>query len=845
LNTAGFRLRTKHAVGHSTPEQLLREALAAQRRGAIADAKRLYASVLRIDPANAAAFGNLAIIAAQQGDLAGAERMFRHEIKLTPDDPAGHNNLGSVLQQQGRPADAIAAHRQALKLKPNYAEAYFALGNAFRQQGNFEDAVASYRSAIAARRGYAEAHNNLGVLLQMQGRLDQAASAYGEAVALRPAYAEAQFNLGAVLHLRHELDAAEAAYRRVISLNPGIAAGHNNLGTVLKDHGRLDEALAVFDTAIRLQADYAEAYYNRATVLQQQGRLEQALADYGRAVQLRSDYADAVNNAGIVLQELGRAAEAIELYRQLLQRMPDHADACNNLGTALLAENRPDEARAAFEQALRNRPDFPEAFYNLGNAWRELGNLTEAIAAYRNALRLRPDHADAFSQLAYHRALVCDWEGYETDQEMLLDMVRRGVRVPPFYLFSTPASAADRLRCAENWIAPIRPPRHDVFEHRPAAKRERIRLGYLSGDFHQHATAQLMAELFERHDRSRFEIAGYSYGPDDHSPMRARLASAFDRLIDIRALPHREAASRIHADGIDILVDLKGYTHQARPAIAAHRPAPVQVSYLGFPATMGADFIDYIVVDPFVVPRSQQPFFSERLVHLPGCYQVNDSRREVASTPTSRQDWGLPVEGLVLCSFNNSYKISPAFFEIWMRLLGAVPGSVLWLLGSNELVIGNLRLEAEKRGVDPARLIFAPLVPLAEHLGRHRHADLFLDTLPCNAHTTASDALWTGLPLLTCSGNTFAGRVAGSLLMAMGMPELVTESLEEYERAALALARDPRRLVALRQALRNDRDASALFDVPKLTANIEAAYVRMWQTWLSGERPAAFSIESA
>jgi protein O-GlcNAc transferase len=832
-------------VGHSTPEQLLREALAAQRRGAIADAKRLYASVLRIDPTNAAAFGNLAIIAAQQGDLAGAERMFRHEIKLRPDDPAGHNNLGSVLQQQGRPADAIAAHRHALKLKPNYAEAYFALGNAFRQQGNFEDAVASYRSAIAAKRGYAEAHNNLGILLQLQGRLDQAALAFGEAIAQRPAYAEAQFNLGTVLHQQHDLDAAEAAYRRVIALHPGIAAGHNNLGTVLKDHGRLDEALTVFDTAIRLQADYAEAFYNRATVLQQQGRLEQALADYGRAVQLRSDYADAVNNAGIVLQELGRAAEAIELYRQLLQRMPDHPDACNNLGTALLAENRPDEARGAFEQALAQRPDFPEAFYNLGNAWRELGNLADAIAAYRSTLRLRPDHADAFSQLVYHRAQACDWEEHEKDHEKLLDMVRRGVRVPPFYLFSTPASAADQLRCAENWIAPIRPPRQTVFYHKPVMQRERIRLGYLSGDFHQHATAQLIAELFERHDRGRFEVFGYSYGPDDHSPMRARLASAFDRLIDIRTLPHREAASRVHADGIDILIDLKGYTHQARPAISAWRPAPVQVSYLGFPATMGADFIDYIMVDPFVVPRSQQAFFSERLVHLPGCYQVNDSRREVASTPTSRQEWGLPAEGLVLCSFNNSYKISPAFFEIWMRLLGSVPGSVLWLLESNELIIGNLRLEAEKRGVDPARLIFAPLVPLAEHLGRHRHADLFLDTLPCNAHTTASDALWTGLPLLTCSGNTFAGRVAGSLLMAMGIPELVTGSLEQYERSALALARDPQRLIALRQKLEKDRDASALFDVPKLTANIEAAYVRMWQTWLSGEMPAAFSIESA
>jgi protein O-GlcNAc transferase len=353
-----------------------------------------------------------------------------------------------------------------------------------------------------------------------------------------------------------------------------------------------------------------------------------------------------------------------------------------------------------------------------------------------------------------------------------------------------------------------------------------------------------MAELFERHDRGRFEVFAYSYGPDDHSPMRARLESAFDRFVDVHALSHREAARLIHADKVDILVDLKGYTHHARPAIPAHRPAPVQVSYLGYPATMGADFIDYIIVDPFVVSDSQQACFSERLVHLPGSYQVNDRRREVARAP-SRQDCGLPAEGLVLCSFNNSYKISPAFFEIWMRLLRSVPGSVLWLLEANQLVRANLRSEAEKRGVDSGRLIFAPIVPPAEHLGRHRHADLFLDTLPCNAHTTASDALWAGLPILTCSGETFAGRVAGSLLMAIGMPELVTKSLEEYEQTALALARAPHRLIALRQKLETNRDTSSLFDLPKLTGNIEAAYARMWQTWLSRQKPVAFSIESA
>jgi protein O-GlcNAc transferase len=832
-------------VGHSTPEQLLKDALAAHRGGRIADAKRVYASILRADPGNAAAHGNLAIIAAQEGDLAGAERLFREEIRLRPDRPAGYNNLALVLQQQGRLTEAVTAHRYALTLNPNYAEAWFALGNALKQQGSLDEAMESYRAAIAGKRDYAEAHNNVGVLFQMQGRQEQAASAYREAVALRPTYAEAHFNLGAVLQQMNEREAAVAAYRRVISLHPEIAAAHNNLGTVLKDQGLFDAALTAFETAIGLKPDYAEAYHNRGTILQHQGHLEEALAAYRQAIGLRGDSADAINNAGIVLQELGRAGEAIDLYRGLIARAPAHADAWNNLGTALLADGRPDEARAAFVQALALRPDFPEAVYNLGNAWRELGNLDEAIAAYRNAVRLRPDDTEAFSQLVYHRAQACEWSDYEADQKKLIEIVRAGGRVPPFYLLATAATASDQLICAQRWIAPIRPSRNFVFEHKPRVARDRIRLGYLSGDFHQHATAHLMAELFERHDRGRFEVFAYSYGPDDGSPMRARLTRAFDRFVDIRGQSHCNAAGMIHADQIDILVDLKGYTRNARPAISAHRPAPVQVSYLGFPATMGADFIDYIIADPFVIPASQRPFFAERLVHLQGCYQVNDRKRERAGPDISRQHCGLPAEGFVFCSFNNSYKISPAFFDIWMRLLQAVPGSVLWLLAANALVKGNLRAEAEKRGVDPDRLIFAPLVLPAEHVGRHRHADLFLDTLPCNAHTTASDALWAGLPVLTLSGETFAGRVAGSLLTALGMAELITESREAYEQTALALAHDRPRLAALRERLARQRDQSPLFDLPRTTGHLEAAYSRMWQTWLSQKAPESFSIESA
>jgi protein O-GlcNAc transferase len=841
LKAAAFGMGTNDAVAQPRPDQLMQAALAAHRGGAIAEAKRLYALVLSIDPTNAAACGNLAIIAAQQGDLVNAERLMRQQIELRPNDPVSHHNLGTVLLQQGRPADAAGAHRQALKLHPTYAPAHLALGNALKAQHRLDAAMQSYRAALAAKPDYAEAHNNIGVVLQMQGRLDEAASAFRKAAAT-PAYAEASFNLGVVLHQIGDLAAAEAAYRKVIAGEPGVAVAYNNLGTVLKDQGRLDAAMAAFERAIGLKADYAEAIYNRAAVLQQRGRLDDALAGYDRAIALRPDDIDAINNAGIVLQELGRPRDAIRLYRRLLRPGPAQADLCNNMGTALLADGQASEARAAFERALAGRRDFPEAAYNLGNALRELGDLRGAIAAWRDALVLRPDYADAFSQLVHHRALACAWDNREAEQARLLEMVRGGVRVPPFYLFATAASAADQLRCAERWARPIRPPQDAVFEHRLRSEDGRIRLGYLSGDFHHHATARLMAELFESHDRDRFEVCAYSYGVDDGSPMRARLQHAFDRFVDIAALSHRDAASRIYHDSIDILIDLKGYTHHARPGIAAQRPAPVQVSYLGFPATMGADFIDYIMVDGFVVPESQQPCFTERLVQLPDCYQVNDRKREVAAGPTGRSDWGLPEQGIVLSCFNNSYKFSPGIFDIWMRLLQAAPGGVLWLLGANDLVETNLRAEAERRGVDPARLVFAAVVPPPAHLERHRHADLFLDTAPCNAHTTASDALWCGLPVLTCCGDTFAGRVAGSLLTAIGLPELVTHSLDGYERTALALIGEPERLRGLRRQIERNRDVKPLFDLPKLTGVIEEAYRRMWLRWQAQEKPSAFAI---
>jgi predicted O-linked N-acetylglucosamine transferase (SPINDLY family) len=354
-----------------------------------------------------------------------------------------------------------------------------------------------------------------------------------------------------------------------------------------------------------------------------------------------------------------------------------------------------------------------------------------------------------------------------------------------------------------------------------------------------------MAELFERHDRSRFELTAVSFGPDDGSEMRSRLVAAFDRFTDVRTNSDEEVAQRLHGLRIDIAVDLKGYTKDARPGILAFRPAPIQASYLGFPGTMGTDFIDYIIADAIVLPFADQPCFSEKIVHLPGCYQVNDRKRRIAAATPTRAELGLPATGLVFCGFHNSWKITPPLFDIWMRLIGAVDGSVLWLLRDNGRAAENLCRQAAARNVDPARLVFADRMGIGEHLARHRAADLFLDTLPVNAHTTASDALWAGLPVLTCRGTCFAGRVAASLLHAAGLPELVTGSLEEYEALAVDLATDPARLAAMRAQLERNRSACPLFDADRSRRHIEAAYTTMWETWQRGDSPRSFAVEPA
>jgi predicted O-linked N-acetylglucosamine transferase (SPINDLY family) len=542
-----------------------------------------------------------------------------------------------------------------------------------------------------------------------------------------------------------------------------------------------------------------------------------------------------------VLAESGAPARALEDYDRLVVLTPAHDEAWFRRANALWRLDRYDAALDSYARALNLNPHHVAARFNGAMMLLKLERHDEALAAFEDVRTLSPNHRHALGGCASAVLGGADLARWEQYRALVLDAVRtRSAVIAP--LAFLPFCDDDELcrRCAETFVADRVPRPGSPLRSGAYTAHGCIRIAYLSSDFHQHATAELIVGLIERHDRAQFEVTAISFSRDDAGPMHRRLVKAFDHFMDVRAMTD-EAVARLLRDGaFDIAVDLKGHTEGARPGILAHRPCPVQVSYLGYPGTV-APWLDYVIADATVLPFARQPDYSEAIIHMPHCYQVNDDTRRIGGVPT-RAEAGLPDEGFVFCSFNAAWKITPAIFNIWMRLLKAVPGSALWLLDDNPVATRNLRAAAVAREVDPARLIFAPRLASADHLARHRLADVFLDTLPYNAHTTASDALWAGLPVVTCLGAAFDGRVAASLLMTVGLPELVTQSLQDYEALALALASDPARLAALRETLSRNRGQSPLFDTDRFRRNIEAAYLRMLDAHRRGEPAQSFAV---
>jgi protein O-GlcNAc transferase len=620
------------------------------------------------------------------------------------------------------------------------------------------------------------------------------------------------------------------------------------LGSAVREHqaGNLAEAARLYGAVLQGAPRNFQALYLLGFIQFQQGCFEEAERLIGEAVKINPHVPDAFYNLGCALQYLQRHEEALAAFDRALALKPDYGDALTNRGATLLALKNHREAIASFDRALALQPRDAEALSNRATALFEIRRYDESSVAYRRLIAAAPQFPYATGNFVLARAYCCDWSDFAQDRARITAELRAGnPAMAPHASTLILDNAEDQFRLARRWVADRCPPvpsplwRGEIYRH------DKIRVAYLSADFHAHATAFLIAGVLERHDRSRFETIVLSFGPDDASEMRARLRRGCNRFIDVRAKSDAEIAAMIRQLEVDIAVDLKGFTQDSRPGIFAHRAAPVQVNYLAHPGTMGAVYMDYIFADKTVIPPEHQSSYGEKIVYLPDSYQANDSARRVAERVPSRAEAGLPHSGFVYASFNNSYKITPLVFEVWMRLLRASEGSVLWLLQDNETAAANLKREAEIRGVEPRRLIFAPRVNVAEHLARQRLADLFLDTLPCTAHTTASDALWVGLPVLTVLGTTFAGRVAASLLNAIGLPELVTSSLADYETVALSLARDPVALSRLKAKLGDNRHTHALFDTARFTRNLEKAFEAIWSRYQRGEPPTALIIAPA
>ncbi|HEV2976566.1 MAG TPA: tetratricopeptide repeat protein [Casimicrobiaceae bacterium] len=667
--------------------------------------------------------------------------------------------------------------------------------------GQRQAAAVSAQRAVDAAPGDAQAWTLLGLCLEAL-EPERALAAWQKAIALAPHDAEPHFRIGDFERRRGHYADAIGAYRVALAAGARHPVLLNNLGLALQEQGELDEATRCFSAAAQLQPDMAPAHANLGDALRAQHRITEAIAAYTRASALAPNVARLWLNLGV----------------------------CQHRVDALA------DARASFERALALDPDAPDALVNLAASLNAESRYAESLPLLRKALALSPDHAQAQSALLYVQQQTCAWDDIDASivrQRALLN--RPGAPpVNPHNLLALPFTAAEQFAAARHWARQqLRAPA-GALAPRTRRGEERLRIGYASTDFRAHPLANLLTEVIERHDRARVEVFAYSLGPDDGSAARARFERAFDHFADVRRESDEAIVQRVRDDRIAVLIDTNGYVLHARNDVFALRAAPVQINGIGFAATLGSNCYDFILTDSFVTPPDQQSFFSERFMLLPHCYLPADTRRVIDATPT-RAQCGLPETGFVFCCFNASYKILPDVFAIWLRLLQRVAGSVLWLLETNREATANLREQARRQGLAAERLVFAARVPLAAHLARHALADLFLDTFPYNAHTTANDALFAGLPLVTCAGETFASRVAGSQLRAIGLPELVTHSLQAYEALALELAQRPALLAQVRARLSVNRGTQPLFDVAGYTRALEALFFRAWEEHQRGQ----------
>lgn len=820
---------------------------------------QLFHQCAQLKPDYPEAHYQCGLLLGEHGKYSEAIGFFNAVISLNPSHPASYLQKGICETHLGREKEAIATLRKACELDQTNADCFFGLGNAYSRAGDKQEALKLLDQAIQLTPGHYRAWNNKGVIFLDTGQLDDAQACFQRALSMSPSFVEAHNNLGNVFRAQARYKEAEACYRSALAHQPTYADGHYNLGVVLSDLGDFDSSIASYEMAIQLSPSYwrayinlgavlhrhlkqaakakgyfeavitndpssHEAFYNLGNAVKDLGDVEGAIDNYRAALRLKPDYYDALNNLGLCQKEVASFQDALKSYHAALKVKPDYARALNNLGVLYRLLDEPDASLKAYNSAISVEPDFVDAFNNRGNLFKEAGRLDLAIADYEKVHLLDPDYPFFFGTLQHARMKACDWRGYDGHLAYLRQSIEEGKHVsPPFpllSLFDDPLLHARNTRIYADQMYAEKP-LNEPFQR--SSCNGKIRLAYFSSDFYNHATSYLIAELFELHSRDKFHLIGISWGPRVADSMSSRVRLAFDEFHEVHELSDLGVAKLSRSLGVDIAVDLKGYTSQCRTGIFSYGCAPIQINYLGYPGSMQSNYFDYIVADPFIIPQHMAVHYSEKIIYLPDTYQVNDRKRPISSTTPSRQECGLPDDVFVYCCFNNNYKITPSIFDVWARILLHCSNSVLWLFKDNELVVNNLRREAQARGVDPNRIYFAEPMSLEDHLRRHQCANLMLDSFPYSAHTTASDSLWAGLPLLTLVGESFASRVAASLLYACNLRELVAHSLDDYFSIAVKFYENPQALISFRKTLRDGREKFRIFDAQRFVANFEEA----------------------
>ncbi|OVA01640.1 Tetratricopeptide TPR-1 [Macleaya cordata] len=833
-------------------------------KGSIDVAIRYYLVAIQLRPSFSDAWSNLASAYMRQGRLNEADQCCRQALALNPRLVDAHSNLGNLMKAQGLMQDAYNCYVEALRIQPTFAIAWSNLAGLFMGAGDLNRALQYYKEAVKLKPTFTDAHLNLGNVYKALGMPQEAIVCYQRALQVQPDYAIAFGNLASIYYEQGQVDLAILHYKQAIACDSGFLEAYNNLGNALKDAGKVDEAIHCYRSCLALQPHHPQALTNLGNIYMEWNMMSTAAACYKATLAVTTGLSAPFSNLAIIYKQQGNYADAISCYNEVMRIDPLAADGLVNRGNTFKEIGRVTEAIQDYIRAVSIRPTMAEAHANLASAYKDSGHVEAAIKSYKQALLLRRDFPEATCNLLHTLQCLCNWEDRESKFAEVEGIIRRQIKmsvlpsVQPFHAIAYPIDPILALEISRKYAAQCSliasryglPP----FSHPPpmAIKSEgrsgRLRVGYVSSDFGNHPLSHLMGSVFGMHNKENVEVFCYALSQNDGTEWRQRIQSEAEHFVDVSGKSSDMIARLINEDKIQILVNLNGYTKGARNEIFAMQPVPIQVSYMGFPGTTGATYIDYLVTDEFVSPTHFSHIYSEKLVHLPHCYFVNDYKqknRDVLDPICrhKRSDYGLPEDKFIFACFNQLYKMDPEIFSTWCNILKRVPNSALWLLRFPAAGEQRLRAYAAAQGVQPNQIIFTDVAMKNEHIRRSALADLFLDTPLCNAHTTGTDVLWAGVPMVTLPLEKMATRVAGSLCLATGIgEEMIVSSMKEYEEKAVSFAENRSKLEALTNKLKAARVTCPLFDTTRWVRNLERAYFKMWNLYCSGEHPQPFKV---